>query len=164
MWRAFAVKHLYLSVPWASSTAVAEGENYAGFCTSKLDLKINTSSTCFAKFSAPEGRLLRAQSQIRCPKGGGRTKGRMLGPYGRSGHCSLQRLGALGAALARPSPRARADLVQSRHRANQALCWAPLAARGCPAGAEPQLHPAQPEPSWSCTQQRATSRATTTPI
>lgn len=27
MWRAFSVKHLNLSAPWASGTAVAEGEN-----------------------------------------------------------------------------------------------------------------------------------------
>lgn len=68
----------------------------------------------------------------------------MLVLYRSSGHCSMQRQRALGAALAYPSPRAWADLMQSRQRANQELCWAPLAARGHPAGAEEQLHPAQP--------------------
>lgn len=77
MWRDFAVKQLYHSVPWASSTAVAECENYACFCTDKPGLEINASSTYFAKFSVPEGRLLRAQSSIRCPAEG-RSKGWML--------------------------------------------------------------------------------------
>ena len=85
---AFSVKHLNLSVLWASSTAVAEGENYARFCTSKLGLKINASGTCFAKFLAPEGRFFSAQSPVRHPTEGGRSKGRLLGPAGNLGCCS----------------------------------------------------------------------------
>lgn len=91
MWRAFSVKHLNLLSPWASSTAVAEGEIYARFCTSKLGLKINASSTCSAKFLASEGRIFRAQSRMRHPTEGDGSKGRMLGPFGNSGCCSWPR-------------------------------------------------------------------------
>lgn len=34
-----------------------QSENYACFCTRKLGLKINASSTCFTKFLAPEDRF-----------------------------------------------------------------------------------------------------------